>query len=86
MWYDKTAGGSSAAAGVASSTSRNEVLKAYIENKSNEILFEHKLVKLDRNDNGKVTGSVFETNDGYVESTRQKALSWQQADMPPTPR
>ena len=74
MWYDKAAGGPSAAAGVASSTSRNEVLKAYIEGKGNEILFEHKLVKLDRSDNGKVTGGVFETNDGYVRINASKGV------------
>lgn len=55
---------------------RNEVLYEYIQSKGQEVLFKHKLVKLVREGSGegRVTGAIFETDDGYVQINANKGV------------
>lgn len=52
---------------------RNEVLQASIEEAGNQIRFRHALVKL-VHDDGKVTGAIFDTDDGYVQINAKSTL------------
>ncbi|MDR0626250.1 MAG: FAD-binding protein [Bifidobacteriaceae bacterium] len=53
---------------------RNEALEKLIVDAGHEILFEHRLVKLLREDGGAVTGGVFETTAGYVQINAKNTL------------
>lgn len=55
---------------------RNEVLYEYIQSKGQDIAFKHKLVKLVREGEteGRVTGAVFETDNGYVQINANKGV------------
>lgn len=44
---------------------RNAHLEDYIKQAGHEVTFGYKLVKIDREEGGRVTGAVFETEDGY---------------------
>ena len=53
---------------------RNELLQEYIEGEGKEILFGHCLVKLEREDGGRVTGGIFETENGFVRINASKGV------------
>lgn len=46
--------------------SRNVWLEEHLNEAGHQVTFEHKLVKLDRVEDGPVTGAIFETPEGYV--------------------
>ena len=54
--------------------SRNKVLAKYIQEKGNEIRFGTKLVKLIREGEGRVTGAIFETKEGYLQINAKKGV------------
>lgn len=76
MWYDQASGGPGPLSGVLASAQRNAVLEAHINSKGYEVSYEFELVKLLREGetNGKVTGAVFKTPDGYVQINANKAV------------
>lgn len=53
---------------------RNQVLQEYIEGKGAAIDFGHKLVKLEREEGGRVSGAIFETADGYTRINAAKGV------------
>lgn len=53
---------------------RNQVLQEYIEGKGAAIDFGYKLVKLEREEGGRVSGAIFETADGYVRINADKGV------------
>lgn len=55
---------------------RNKVLYKYIQDKGYDITFNHKLVKLIREgeNSGRVTGAIFQTNDGYIQINTAKGV------------
>ena len=79
MWYSPAVaeavppalwGDASAQAGMA----RNKILADYIASKGTEVSFGYKLAKLMREESGRVTGAIFETNDGYVQVDAAKGV------------
>lgn len=52
---------------------RNNILQEHIEASGNQIRFQHELVKLEHGD-GKVTGAIFRTSDGYKRITAKDTL------------
>lgn len=53
---------------------RNQVLQEYLESKGGSIDFGYKLVKLEREGEGRVTGALFETGAGYVRINAKKGV------------
>lgn len=55
---------------------RNEILHEYLVGKGKDISFKHKLVKLVREgeNSGRVTGAIFETDNGYVQINANKGV------------
>ena len=53
---------------------RNLVLEGYIGAAGHEVSYGHALVKLLREEGGRVTGAVFEAKDGYVQVNASKAV------------
>lgn len=64
------------ALGIRPETERNEVLQAYIEGKGAAIDFGYELVKLLREgeNEGRVTGAIFDTSEGYVQINAAKGV------------
>lgn len=54
-------------------TARNELFEAKVKEAGNEVQYSHKLLKLVHED-GKVTGAIFETDDGNVQINAKKAV------------
>lgn len=46
--------------------SRNQWLEEHINQLGHEVAFNHKLVKLEQNEEGAITGAIFETPEGYA--------------------
>lgn len=56
-------------------THRNEMFEKHINDLGYEVTYRHKLVKLEREENGgRVTGALFETPEGYVRINAAKAV------------
>lgn len=53
---------------------RNQVLLEYINEKGYDVTYSHKLVKLIRNDEGRVAGAIFETEQGNVQINAKKGI------------
>lgn len=53
---------------------RNEVLLKYIQDKGYDVMYNHELVELVQDDSGKVTGAIFNTDNGYVQINSQKGV------------
>ena len=58
----------------AGTTDRDALLKEYITGKGHEIHFNHDMQVLLRDDNGKLTGAIFSTNDGLVQINAKSTL------------
>lgn len=53
---------------------RNKVLLSYINEKGHDVAYNHRLVKLLREDGGRVTGAIFETEQGYTQVNAAKGI------------
>lgn len=55
---------------------RNEALESYIASKGKQVTYKHTLVKLERESEGagRVTGAIFETDNGYVRINGKKGV------------
>lgn len=53
---------------------RNELFEDLIKEKGHEVLYEHDLACLVREEGGRVTGAIFETPDGFVQINATKAV------------
>lgn len=62
--------------GIQAEKERNVVLEDYIISKGHQVSYGHKLVKLERGDNGagRVTGAIFEVDGGYVRINAAKGV------------
>lgn len=56
------------------SLERNKVLLAYINERGYDVTYNHKLVKLVQDESGKVTGAIFEADNGYVQINSKKGV------------
>lgn len=75
MWYqEEAANGLRALAGMLTPRQRNEVLADYVTAKGNEINFQHRLVKLERTEGGRVEAGIFETKDGLVRVKAKRGI------------
>jgi len=64
---------------------RNVVFEEAIKEKGHEVLFGHSLVKLIREENGPVTGAIFETSDGYIQINANKGVLLATGGYPANP-
>lgn len=64
---------------------RNQLFEDLIIEKGHEVLYKHDLAKLVQDSNGKVTGAIFETEDGYVQINAAKAVLLATGGYPANP-
>lgn len=76
IWYDPAAAVPSlmSLSGMMSPKNRNMVVEEYIGSKGYGISYQHDLVKINREEGGRVTGAVFSTPDGYVQVNAAKGV------------
>ena len=76
MWYDPqdTAQVPPCLRGEATQKHRNLVLEEYINKAGYDISYNHKLIKLEQDGDGKITGGIFETSNGYSRINANKAV------------
>lgn len=74
MWYKEEAQGLKALAAIIGSRNRDQELEAHINAKGHQASFLHRLVKLVREEGGRVEGGVFKTPEGYVRINASKGV------------
>lgn len=74
-----------AADGSRNVTARNELFEQHIKEAGHEVQYKHKLAKLVREDEGRVTGAIFETDDGYVQINASKGVLLTTGGYPANP-
>ncbi|BDE97017.1 FAD-binding protein [Raoultibacter timonensis] len=75
MWYkEEEAQGLKALSAIIGSRNRNQELEDYINGKGYQVSFLHRLVKLIREEGGRVEGGIFETPEGYVRINASKGV------------
>uniref|UniRef100_UPI0033145DEF FAD-binding protein n=1 Tax=Slackia heliotrinireducens TaxID=84110 RepID=UPI0033145DEF len=76
MWYreEEAMGLMSLAGMLTTSSNRNLELQSFAESKGESFRFGHAMVKLLRENDGPVTGAIFETSDGYVQINATNTL------------
>ena len=65
---------------------RNTLFERYINSLGHQVSFETELVKLEREEGGRVTGGVFKTTDGYVRINASEAVLLTTGGYPANPQ
>lgn len=76
MWYDPSTAVPPlmSLSGMMSPKDRNVIIEEYMASKGHSVSYQHTLVKLIREEGGRVEGAIFETPDGYVRIDAHKAV------------